>query len=269
MSWGLQDVTVRFSGEAALSDISVELSPGQITAVVGGDGAGKTTTCRVLVGLAGPESGEVLRPAKVGYQPAASGTWRDLTVDENLRFVALAHGLDDDDTDRQMRRLLAATNLEGTEDRLAGHLSGGMRQKLGVAMALMPEPELIVLDEPTTGVDPVSRLEIWGFIASAAEDGCAVLLTTTYVEEAGRTSHVLALDHGRALAYGSPSDVVDSFPGAIFTSNTGGGANSWRRGRVWRIWSPDGSTPPGAEPATPDLDDVVTVAALSSPESDQ
>jgi ABC-2 type transport system ATP-binding protein len=178
--------------------------------------------------------------------------------------VALGYGLDESHTRDQIERLLAATRLEGAADRLAGHLSGGMRQKLGVAMALIPEPELIILDEPTTGVDPVSRLEIWAFIVSAAKEGCAVVLTTTYVEEAARTGQVLALEQGRTLAYGSPADVIGSLPGAIFTSASPGGSNSWRRGPGWRIWSADGSRPHGAQPAIADLDDVVTVAALRS-----
>ncbi len=264
MTWGLDAASVVFDGQAALNGVSLELAPGQITAVVGGDGAGKTTLCRALVGLAPLSSGTVSRPDVVGFQPAESGTWRDLTVEENLRFVALAHRLDESEAGQRIGRLLQATNLTGAEDRPAGKLSGGMRQKLGVAMALLPEPELIVLDEPTTGVDPVSRLEIWAFLASAVGEGCAVLVTTAYVDEANRAEYVVALEDGRTLAEGTPQEVLASMPGALFSGERRLGRYSWRRGRTWRTWSPDGDVPEGAHATDPDLDDVVTVAALRS-----
>lgn len=263
MTWGLEGVTVQFGDRVALSAVDIPVEAGLITAVVGGDGAGKTTVARALVGLVSPQSGTVRRPEAFGFQPAASGTWRDMTVMENLEFVAAAFALDRATLRRRIDLLVEATNLGIATDRLAAHLSGGMRQKLGVAMALLPEPDLLVLDEPTTGVDPVSRLEISAFVSSAAAGGCGVLMTTTYVDEAARASTVVALDQGATLAAGTPQDVLSSMPGQMYVGEQGSGTHSWRRGRQWRIWSPEGATPPGASPVDADLDDVITVAALS------
>jgi ABC-2 type transport system ATP-binding protein len=262
MNWGLTNVSVDFDGITALDQVSLPLEPGTVTAVVGGDGAGKSTLARVVVGLITPDEGAVRRPNRYGFQPSTSGTWADMTVIENLQFVATAFGLNDSERRSRIERLLHATQLKEAAGRLAGRLSGGMRQKLGVAMALLPEPALIVLDEPTTGLDPVSRLEITAFIASAAATGTAVLLTTTYVDESSRASYVLALDEGRVLAHGKPKDVLATVPGAMFTANARRSEYSWRRGRMWRMWSPDGTAPPDGERVAADLDDVITIAAF-------
>ena len=264
MSWGVQAVSV---GEGSLSDVTVSVDPGTITAVVGGDGAGKTTLSRVMVGLTAVESGEVFRPSRIGFQPETSGVWRDLTVVENLALVAGAHRIGSLERKRRIEELLEVTDLGPARDRLGGQLSGGMRQKLGVAMALLPSPDLLVLDEPTTGLDPVSRLELWAFIGKAASDGRAVLLTTGYVDEAARAETVLALDGGRVLAAGDVDEVLASMPGRVFRSDRRDARPSWRRGNAWRIWSPDGSVPEGARPVDPDLADVVTVAAIQREEA--
>lgn len=259
MSWGVRDVTV---GEAALSDVTVEIEPGAITAVVGGDGAGKTTLSRVLVGLTPIDSGEVFRPERTGFQPETSGVWGDLTVLENLSLVAGAYRIGTAERNSRIEELLEVTGLAGARDRLGLQLSGGMRQKLGVAMALLPSPDLLVLDEPTTGLDPVSRLELWAFISAATSEGRAVLVTTGYVDEAARAGTVLALDDGKVLASGELDDVLSSMPGSVYRSDHRIGSRSWRRGPTWRVWSPDGSPPGDLELIDPDLADVVTVAAL-------
>ncbi len=263
MSWGTADVTVVFGDTIALNDVSIALEPGQISVVVGGDGAGKTTLCRTIVGLEEVRSGTVSRPARTCFQPETSGVWRDLTVVENLQFVAGGYGLDPAHARSRIDELLEVTELAGARDRLGRELSGGMRQKLGVAMAVLSEPELLVLDEPTTGLDPISRLELWSFINRSAREGRAILVSTTYVDEAYRGDTVLALEDGDALAQGAIDDVIASMPGKLFESPHRNGPNSWHRGHSWRVWSPDGDRPDEAKEVSPDIADVVTVAALA------
>ncbi|MGH8928700.1 MAG: ABC transporter ATP-binding protein, partial [Acidimicrobiia bacterium] len=185
VTYGLESVGVIEHGAPALVDVDLEVPTGAITVLIGADGAGKTTVARVLVGLRNPDSGAVRRPspARIGYKPEAAGTWAELTVAENLEFVAAAHRLGRPGGDR-IHALLHVTGLVAASDRLAGKLSGGMRQKLAVAMAILPEPELVVLDEPTTGLDPVSRSELWRLLVRAAGEGMAVLATTSYLDEA-------------------------------------------------------------------------------------
>jgi ABC-type multidrug transport system ATPase subunit len=156
-----------------------------VTCVVGGDGAGKTTLLRALVGLAPLASGVVLRPSAtdIGYLSAGTGVYLDLTVRENLDFTAQAYGV----RERKYGGLLERAGLADVQDRLGAQLSGGMRQKLGVVMALSHHPRLVVLDEPTTGVDPVSRAEMARLIAASAAEGAAVVFTTSYLDEAERS----------------------------------------------------------------------------------
>jgi ABC-2 type transport system ATP-binding protein len=263
MSWGVDGVSVRFGSTLALYEVSLDLEPGELAIVVGADGAGKTTLCRTIVGLDDVESGSVRRPARMGFQPESSGVWGDLTVIENLEFVAGAYGLEPAHARTMITDLLEVTTLDSARHRLGHQLSGGMRQKLGVAMAVLSEPELLVLDEPTTGLDPVSRLELWSFITLSTRGGRAVVVTTTYFDEAMRGNKVLALDEGEVLAAGSVDDVVAAMPGRLFETDRPHGANSWHRGGSWRVWSSDGSPVPNSTPTDPDLADVVTVAALA------
>lgn len=263
MTWGVDGVTVAYGEVAALREVTVNLAPGEIGVVVGGDGAGKTTLCRTLVGLEEAVSGGVTRPGRTAYQPATSGVWADLTVMENLAFVAGGYGLDTDRAKRRIDELLEATDLTEATERLGRELSGGMRQKLGVAMAVISEPELLVLDEPTTGLDPISRLELWSFIVRSAREGRAVLMTTTYVDEAERGDTVLGLDEGSVLASGSVDDVISAMPGKVFDVPDWRGSLSWHRGESWRVWSPEGNHVDGGTQIQPDLSDVVTVAALA------
>lgn len=264
--FGFTDVTVRHGAVAALDGVSFDVGPGQVVVVVGGDGAGKTTLCRVLAGLTRISSGHVRVPPRrdIGDLPATSGVWPDLTVEENLGFVANAYRLTKTEYRDRREVLLTTTDLIGATDRLGAQLSGGMRQKLGVAMALLPQPRLLVLDEPTTGIDPVSRFDLWRLVARSAADGTAVVMTTTYLDEAERASAVLALDAGDVLAWGDLDDVRRSSPGTVFTSDTRLDLpNRWRRGAAWRYWSPNEETLPGAQPIEPDLSDVLIAAALA------
>ncbi len=262
-AFGLFDVSVSFGPIRALDSVDVTVAPGTVTALIGGDGAGKTTAVRSLVGLIEVGSGRVRRPhrAAIGYQPEGAGTWADLTVTENLDFVARAHGHHDHE---RRRRLLEVTGLDAAQTRLAGNLSGGMRQKLAVAMAMLAEPELVVLDEPTTGLDPVSRAELWRLLLRSAGEGAALLVTTSYLDEAERADHVTVLDEGMVVAAGSAAEIRAGFPGVVAVGSTPPeSGRAWRRGRSWRVWAADGAAPEGTVATTPDLEDVVTAAALA------
>lgn len=262
MTWGLDSVTVSFGDVTALDQVNLDVAAGEIAVVVGGDGAGKTTLCRTMVGLSEVDSGEVTRPARTCFQPETSGVWGDLTVLENLRLVAGAYRLDPTHAGERITELLEVTGLDQATDRLGHQLSGGMRQRLGVAMAVLSEPEMLVLDEPTTGLDPVSRLELWSFINRSAHEGRAVLISTTYVDEAERGDTILALDEGRVLASGSVESIIASMPGKLYVARHKTGANSWHRADTWRVWSSGDDSVDGANEVTPDLMDVVMVAAL-------
>jgi len=263
--WGLTGVTLRFGKVVALDDVSVTARPGAVVAVVGGDGAGKSTLLRTLAGALRPEAGVVRAPAadRIGFLSASSGTYPDLTVTENLRFAAAAYGVPGPVARERIDQLLARTGLGAVAARLAGQLSGGMRQKLGVVQAMVHQPDLLVLDEPTTGVDPVSRADVWWLIAREASRGCAVVVATTYLDEAERAAHVLVLDSGRVLVDGSPGDVVAGVPGTVRAVAARPATSfAWRRGGAWRQWSPDGGGDGTA--VVPDLQDAVVVAALRS-----
>jgi ABC-type multidrug transport system ATPase subunit len=208
--WGGEDLTVRYGRRMALEGVSLGVGSGTVTVVVGGDGAGKTTLMRALAGVVPVEKGVVRRPARqrLGYVSGANGIYRDLTVDENIAFSAAAYGLTQDERERRAAALLEQTGLSAARDRLAGDLSGGMRQKLAFALALLHEPELLILDEPTTGVDPVSRNELWRMISRAAAGGAAVVVATAYLDEVSRGAEVVVLEGGRTAAAGPPEVVA-------------------------------------------------------------
>ena len=277
--WGADDVCVSFGKIVALDCVSLSAPAGQVTAVVGGDGAGKSTLLRCLAGALAPDSGTVRRPPKqrAGYLPASSGIYQDLTVAENLDFRAVGYGMSKRLARERAAEYLDRAGLASAAGRLAGQLSGGMRQKLAVIAAMLHQPDLLVLDEPTTGVDPVSRSGLWWLIARAAAEGCAIVLATTYLDEAERCASVLVLDRGRALASGTAEKIVADMPGTLraVPAKPGGeaAARAWRRAGQWRVWDPgDGAAFPGAgqgsSPAadliSADLQDAVIVAALAS-----
>lgn len=271
MSWGATGLTVRYGETVALDDVSLDLHAGQVTSVVGGDGAGKSTLLRTIAGARAPDSGTVRRPdaRDLGYLPAGAGIYPDLSVAENLAFSAAVYGLPTAEARSRTEQLLERTGLAAARHRPAGQLSGGMRQKLGVIRALLHRPALLVLDEPTTGIDPVSRAELWQLIAEAAAGGAAVALATTYLDEGERATSVLVLDAGQVLAVGCAESITAAVPGTIRRladrPPAACGDRSWRRGRGWRLWTPDGEESadlPSGTPVQPDLQDAVTVAAL-------
>lgn len=267
--WGTEAVGVRYGGRLALDQVSFRAAPGLVSAVVGGDGAGRTTLLRCLAGALAPSEGEVRRPpaGQIGYLPASSGTYPDLSVAENLAFRAAVYGLPAREARERGEEFLGRAGLGAARNRLAGRLSGGMRQKLGVIAAMLHRPVLLVLDEPTTGVDPVSRADLWRLVARAAADGAAVVLATSYLDEAERAAHVLALDSGRELATGTPEEIVAAMPGTLreAAARPGGAAaaRAWRRNARWRVWAPAGAPPADGQVIQPDLQDAVTVAALA------
>lgn len=267
-----QDLVVRYGKKFALSGVTLDAAPGQVTAVVGGDGAGKTTLLRCLAGSLAPTTGMVTKPAKerIGYLPGSSGIYPDLTVAENLDFRATGYKMSRRHGQPWRERAAEYLDRAGLADatnRLAGQLSGGMRQKLAVIAAMLHQPELLVLDEPTTGVDPVSRSGLWWLIAMAAADGCAVVLATTYLDEAERCASVLVLDAGTALAAGTSDEIVAAMPGVLcgVAAKPEGEAarRAWRRGGRWRVWESRPPDTPGTDLITPDLQDAVTVAAIA------
>ncbi|WP_026075432.1 ABC transporter ATP-binding protein [Cellulomonas massiliensis] len=265
MTWGVRDLTVRHGERVALDGVTLAVPAGQVVAVVGGDGAGKTTLLRALAGAVAPADGHVDAPPpdRSGFMPTASGVWRELTVDENVDFVAAAYGVRGEALARRRRDLLGAAGLQDVRGRLASALSGGMRQKLAFCLAMLHEPPLLVLDEPSTGVDPVSRVDLWRLVSGAAARGAAVAMATTYLDEAERCAHVLVLDGGRALLSGPPDAVVRDAPGVVVrTAEATDRARAWRRGRELHEWSP--RTPARGEPLDPpDLEDAVIAAALA------
>lgn len=267
MSWGLEDVSVTRGRITALAGVTVPVDPARITVVVGGDGAGKSTCLAVLAGLLEPDAGVVRRPAKerIGYVPATAGLYADLTVGENLAFYADAYRLTGRERGRLTTRVLEQTGLAGVRGRLGGQLSGGMQRKLAVGLALLHSPELLILDEPTTGVDPVSRIELWRLISRSAASGTAVAVTTTYVNEAARAARVVVLEAGQELVSGAPEDILRDIPGVVGAARGPGRPTplSWRRGASWRVWAPAGQLPEGVSPVEPDFDDAVVVAELS------
>ncbi|NIR61055.1 MAG: ABC transporter ATP-binding protein [Gammaproteobacteria bacterium] len=230
---------VRFAyGETpVLEDIDLAVRAGEIYGLVGADGAGKTTLLRLAVGQLRPFSGRVRLlggdPAapelreQLAYMPQGFGLYPDLSVAENLDFFADLHGLERADADRRITELLARTGLHGFEGRRAHRLSGGMMQKLALACALVSAPRAMCLDEPTTGVDPVSRRAFWSLLDGVRAEGVAILYATANMDEAERCDRVAFLEAGRFLRTGTP-EALAAVPDALLVSVHGEGARAAR-----------------------------------------
>jgi ABC-2 type transport system ATP-binding protein len=263
--WGVVGVTVVLDDRVVLDNVTLQVRPGTLAAVVGGDGAGKTTLLRTICGRVTPSAGTVFESnrRRIGYQPATSGCWANLTVSENMAVVGQAYGLAPDRFRQRQADLLPAAGLADAHDRSARQLSGEMRQKLGFSMAMLHQPDLLVLDEPSTGVDPVSRVELWALIADAAAKGAAVLMATTYLDEAERVHHVMVLDRGVALLQGTPDEVLADTPGTVTEVPIATDpARAWRRGRRVHQWHP-GPPRPSDSVVSVDMEDAVVAAALA------
>ncbi len=219
-------VTKRFPGNdlPALDGVDLAVRKGMMTGLVGPDGAGKTTLIRILAGIVDPDAGEALVGAvaatradrgMIGYMPQRFGLYEDLTVSENLELYADLRSLPLEERTERYAMLLDFTDLKRFQARLAGKLSGGMKQKLGLACALVREPALLLLDEPGVGVDPVSRRELWAMVRSLAGDGVGVLWSTAYLDEAEQCDTVYLLSEGRVLYGGPPKELTQKVEGRI------------------------------------------------------
>jgi ABC-2 type transport system ATP-binding protein len=262
MTWGTSGLVARYGPITALDGVDCTVEGGRVHAVIGGDGAGKSTLLRVLAGVAPADDGMVQRPppGRTSFVSSHGGVFPDLTVVENVEFMAQAYKLPQ--WRARADQLLRRAGLAVFDDRLAGQLSGGQRRKLAGTMALLPEPQMLVLDEVTTGLDPSSRIELWRIIADAAAAGAAVVAATAYLDEAERAEHVLLLHEGRVLASGSPQSIIDDIPGTVDdVSEPDDPARAWRRGAGWRQWRPDGTRPAGARLR---LEDAAIICELTA-----
>jgi ABC-2 type transport system ATP-binding protein len=210
----LTDVTKRFGSHRAVEAIDLTVAPGELVGIVGPDGAGKTTLARLAAGVMAPTAGKVEPESRgrVGYLTGRFSLYPELTVLENLRFFAKIYGMSGTRMEEEAGRLLEWVGLLPFKDRLAGALSGGMRQKLALACAVIHQPPTLILDEPTTAVDPVARVDFWKLLRSQAQQGCAVLVTTPYMDEAENCDRVLLLQEGRVLAAGAAADLKRRLP---------------------------------------------------------
>ena len=221
----LDRVSKRYGAVRAIADLSLTVDRGEMFGLIGPDGAGKTTTIRTICGLQATDGGTVrvlgLDPRRehraithsVGYLSQQFSLYGDLSVDENIAFFAEIHGVRDYTASRD--RLLELTGLVRFRTRLAQQLSGGMKQKLALACTLVHEPALILLDEPTTGVDPVSRREFWKLLAEFLSRGVTIVMATPYLDEAERCSRVALLHEGRLLALDRPDTLRAGLPGGV------------------------------------------------------
>ncbi|MBL3528942.1 MAG: ABC transporter ATP-binding protein [gamma proteobacterium endosymbiont of Lamellibrachia anaximandri] len=216
----------------ALDKVDLTIPFGKVTGLIGPDGAGKTTLMRLAAGLLLPDAGRiqvlcidaVANPlavqSVVGYMPQRFGLYEDLTVQENLDFYADLHGVTEKSRPDRYRELLHMTGLGPFTSRLAGRLSGGMKQKLGLACTLVSPPRLLILDEPTAGVDPVSRRELWSIVDNLVKaEGMSVLLSTAYLDEAERCAEAILLHEGKIVAQGAPADFSETMRGRVFLAS--------------------------------------------------
>lgn len=217
----------RFGATVALDGLGFKVRRGELFGVVGPDGAGKTTLLRVLAGVVPPDTGDVrilgrdvsrdpegAKP-EVAYMAQRFGLYEDLTVAENLAFYADLYRVPRSARPGRLDRLFQFSRLGPFQDRLAGHLSGGMKQKLALSCCLIHEPRLLLLDEPTFGVDPISRRELWLILHEMVARGITVLVSTSYMDEAERCDRVLLLDRGSAMELDAPGRLVDALPGLV------------------------------------------------------
>lgn len=220
-------LTKRFHGITAVDRLTFAVHPGEIFGLVGPDGAGKTTTLRMLAGVLAPDAGaatvagsDIVHDAEtakahLGYMPQRFGLYEDLTVEENIRFYADIFGVSQTEREMRSRQLLDAAGMSPFTTRLAGQLSGGMKQKLGLVCALIHRPRVILLDEPTNGVDPVSRRDFWRILYSLLDEGIAILMSTSYLDEAERCHRVALLHQGRIVFRDTPARLKIRLRGAI------------------------------------------------------
>jgi ABC-2 type transport system ATP-binding protein len=223
----IEALTKSFDGMKAVDGLTLNIAAGEIFGLVGPDGAGKTTTMRLLTAILEPTSGDawvaghhIVKEAEaikeeIGYMSQRFGLYPDLTVMENIDFYADIYGVARRGRAERVDRLLAFGNLTPFKKRLAGNLSGGMKQKLGLACALIHTPKVLFLDEPTSGVDPVSRRDFWRILYQLLREKVTIFISTAYLDEAERAHRVGLLHRGRLLAVGTPDEVKTLMRGTI------------------------------------------------------
>ncbi len=226
----IRNISKQFPKEKkpALHEITAEISPGKIVGLIGPDGSGKTTLIRILTGLLLPADGQVrllgLNPfteqekvhAILSYMPQKFGLYEDLTVLENINLYAALQGVESESTDKILEETLRFTRLAPFTKRLARNLSGGMQQKLGIVCALLKNPKILILDEPTVGIDPLTRRELWGMMQDLVKKGVTIIWSTSYLDEAERCDEVLLLNEGRLLYFGLPGALTKKMEGKTF-----------------------------------------------------
>lgn len=215
-------VTRTFDRVQALRGIDLEIAHGEMFGLIGPDGAGKTTCFRIIAGLLKPTSGTLVRDPKgtFGLVPQRFGLYQDLSIDENLTLRAQLYDVPPAEARTRATELLELVGLSKFRDRLAGALSGGMKQKLALASALLTRPDLLLLDEPTTGVDPLSRREFWKLLHQLHHDGLTIVVSTPYMDEAEYASRIGFLDRGRLSALGTREEIVKGFPRQLLEVQT-------------------------------------------------
>jgi len=220
----VRNVSVRFKAVEALRQVSFSVQQRQIFGLVGSDGAGKSTLLRLIATMIKPTQGEIVVSGlnvfsqkniikhRIGYMPQRFGLYTDLTVEENIDFFMDVFDVPRDQRARRKNQYLGFSNLLPFLDRPAGQLSGGMKQKLGLACVLSHEPQLLILDEPTNGVDPVSRSEFWEILFRMKESGMTILVSTAYLDEAEKCDQTLLLHGGVVLDLKTPADLRGNYP---------------------------------------------------------
>lgn len=226
----LKNLTKSFEGKIVFNDLNIEIPDGKIIGLVGPDGAGKTTLLRLMAALLTPTSGTVTVAgfdtvkeqdkidALIGYMPQKFGLYEELTVAQNLKLYADLKGLQNEQ-EALFSELLKFTGLEPFTSRLAGALSGGMKQKLGLACSLLGKPKVLLLDEPSVGVDPISRRELWKIVKQLVAEGVTTLWSTSYLDEAEKCDEVLLLEEGRLIFNGPPEKLTSRVKGRVFLAS--------------------------------------------------
>ena len=223
----INGITRTFGKVTAVDHLSLDINEGELFGLIGPDGAGKTTAIRLMLGILRPDTGEgrvgqfdLRREAEsisslTGYVSQRFSLYGELTVEENLELFADLYSVPNEERESRLQRLMKFSRLEPFRERLAKNLSGGMRQKLALSCSLIHKPKLLFLDEPTTGVDPVSRRDLWRLLFDLWQEGVTIIVSTPYMDEAERCTRVGFLSHGKLIASGEPSELRRNFRGTI------------------------------------------------------